>query len=165
MNRNTIRNDPLLKRGLNMVITINFEHTHNVQVAEAFSYLRMDKNTEDIFLKYFEGGITASASRAFQEISLIETIEDTKLPILLAHGREKLNIYMINGGVQTMGIAMKKVSFRKSTVLVREHPIIIAVFTPIMKRAHECRCAQEVVFVDFAYSTERKQLYISIFDG
>lgn len=49
----------------------------------------MDKSTEEIFLKYFEDGMTASASRIFHEISLIESIEDTKqLPILLADAQK-----------------------------------------------------------------------------
>ncbi|XP_050301584.1 uncharacterized protein LOC126739808 [Anthonomus grandis grandis] len=147
-----------------MVITINFEHTHNI--AESFSYLRMDKRTEETFLKYFEDGMTPSAARIFHEISLIESIEDTKqLPILLADAqknpRERQIKYLydkwrhINYGdrdKKSVVSVLKKKQYdflqNSATALVRENPLIITVVTPIMKRASECRFSQEVVFVD-----------------
>jgi hypothetical protein len=47
-------------------------HTHHIINAEAFSYLRMTKDTEEIFLAYFEDGMTPSAAKDFHEICLLE---------------------------------------------------------------------------------------------
>lgn len=49
------------------------------------------------------------------------------------------------------------------TVLVRENPLIITVITPIMKRANECRFAQEVVFVDSSGSCDQTNTCVTFF--
>lgn len=60
-----------------------------MEVAQAFSYLRIDKHTEATFIKYFQDGMTPSAARIFHEICLIEAEPDEKnIPFLLADAQK-----------------------------------------------------------------------------
>lgn len=51
-------------------LQVDFVHKHNVMVAEAFSYLRMTSDNQNMFLKYFNDGMTPSTSRTYHEMFL-----------------------------------------------------------------------------------------------
>ena len=52
----TRRVDPFMKRNLNAVIDINFSHSHQLNVAEVWKWLRRSEDTKETFLEYFNNG-------------------------------------------------------------------------------------------------------------
>ncbi|KAF9423978.1 hypothetical protein HW555_000687 [Spodoptera exigua] len=70
INRNTIRNDKLLKAGLNLTIYINFIHTHSVRAGESYKYLKCSTDTDKLFLKYFADGHTVATAKSYHELIL-----------------------------------------------------------------------------------------------
>ena len=48
--------DPFMKRNLNTVTDINFSHSHQINVAEAWKWLRRSEDTKETFLEYFNNG-------------------------------------------------------------------------------------------------------------
>lgn len=72
INRNTIKNDPLLKEGLNLTISIDFIHSHKVHAPEAFMLLKSTSETDQAFLEYFDNGCSALAAKKYHELVLID---------------------------------------------------------------------------------------------
>lgn len=72
INRNTIKNDPLLKEGLNLTISIDFTHSHKVHAPEAFMLLKSTSETDEAFLEYFDNGCSALAAKKYHELVLID---------------------------------------------------------------------------------------------
>ncbi|KAH9640379.1 hypothetical protein HF086_003065 [Spodoptera exigua] len=70
INRNTIRNDKMLKAGLNLTIYINFIHTHSVRAGESYKYLKCSTDTDKLFLKYFADGHTVATAKSYHELML-----------------------------------------------------------------------------------------------
>lgn len=87
INRNTIKNDVLLKDAINVKVTINFSHSHKVNVADAFGYLRVSKKTKEVFELYFTSRMTPSTAREKIESKMIE-ISNADTVHLLANSRE-----------------------------------------------------------------------------
>ncbi|CAH0551179.1 unnamed protein product [Brassicogethes aeneus] len=52
-------------------IQIHFVHNHRINVAEAFSYLRMNVETRETFQKYFEDGLSPSEAKSFHRSCLV----------------------------------------------------------------------------------------------
>lgn len=76
INRNTIKNDPLLKEGLNLTISIDFTHSHKVHAPEAFMLLKSTSETDEAFLEYFDNGCSALAAKKYHELVLIDKYGD-----------------------------------------------------------------------------------------
>lgn len=93
INKNTIKNDDFLKQGLNAIITISFTHTHLVEIAEAFRFLKCDQDVELQFNNYFDSGMTPSAAKGYHEMQLCT---DTCEPQLLANGQLNPSIDHVN---------------------------------------------------------------------
>lgn len=56
-NNSCIRyHDPHVKDGLTAVVKISFVHSHSINDADSWSWLRRSKETRDIFINYFEKG-------------------------------------------------------------------------------------------------------------
>lgn len=72
INRNTIKNDPHLKEGLNLTISIDFTHSHKVHAPEAFMLLKSTSETDEAFLEYFDNGCSALAAKKYHELVLID---------------------------------------------------------------------------------------------
>lgn len=72
INRNTIKNDPLLKEGLNLTISIDFKHSHKVHAPEAFKLLKSTSETDEAFLEYFDNGCSALAAKKYHELVLVD---------------------------------------------------------------------------------------------
>lgn len=60
--KSTIKNSQLMKRGLNVLVEINYDHSHRFNVAQALSLLRCSEDTIKQFESYFEGGMDDSCS-------------------------------------------------------------------------------------------------------
>lgn len=67
-----MKNDELLKIGLNVIINFNFQHMHRIKVASAYSLLRCDHETKKTFTQYFEQGMTPSVAKQYHELNIIE---------------------------------------------------------------------------------------------
>ncbi|KAF5295454.1 hypothetical protein FQA39_LY13115 [Lamprigera yunnana] len=65
--------------------TIHFVHNHRINVAEAFSYLRMSVETRKTFLKYFEDGLSPSEAKSFHKSCLVTATPVDKICELLAN--------------------------------------------------------------------------------
>lgn len=72
INRNTIKNDPLLKEGLNLTISIDFTHSHKVHAPEAFMLLKSTSETDEAFLEYLDNGCSALAAKKYHELVLLD---------------------------------------------------------------------------------------------
>lgn len=57
-------------------LQITFKHSHQIQVAEAFSYLRMTNETKQLFWTYFNEGMTPSCAKSYHELSLEQNEND-----------------------------------------------------------------------------------------
>lgn len=57
---------------------MSLHHSHRVDVAEAYSFLRMNKDTTETFIKYFQDGLSPSEAKSFHRSSLLATtpVED-----------------------------------------------------------------------------------------
>lgn len=62
---------------------IHFHHTHKINNAEAYSYLRVAKHIQDEFIEMFSNGMTPSAAKAYHEIKLTANIDDDMQTIKL----------------------------------------------------------------------------------
>ena len=174
INRNTIKNDILLKQGINVVIKINFNHSHKVNVAEALGYLRVSESTKAIFESYFVSGMSPSASRIYHEMKLIESEEDSKLISVrvLANAQEnpterqikylydkwRVNQYGNREESSVLEILRNKIPvlrYSGGNLLVKENPFITVVITPIMRRSFIEGIADEIVFVDSSGSCDQ----------
>ncbi|XP_022831379.1 uncharacterized protein LOC111359916 [Spodoptera litura] len=71
INRNTIRNDKMLKAGLNLAIYINFVHTHSIRARESYNFLKCSADTDKLFLKYFAEGHTVATAKSYHELMLL----------------------------------------------------------------------------------------------
>lgn len=52
---------------------MNLNHNHRVDVAEAYSFLRISKETEETFIKYFQDGLSPSEAKSLHKSSLLAT--------------------------------------------------------------------------------------------
>jgi hypothetical protein len=76
VNRNTVKNDPNLKSGLNCVIDCRFEHNHSILAAEFLGHLRCSNETIELFRSYFNSGMTPAVAKKYHEKKLIEGTEE-----------------------------------------------------------------------------------------
>lgn len=62
-------------------LQIKFHHSHRVNVAEAYSYLRIAPNIRETFFQYFNEGMTSASARNYHEL-LIENSQEFEEPKL-----------------------------------------------------------------------------------
>lgn len=79
INRNTIKNDALLKTGQNVVINFDFNHSHRIQVSSAYGSLRCDTETQETFESYFHQGMTVAVAKRYHEMVLSSAYEGEEL--------------------------------------------------------------------------------------
>lgn len=171
--RNTWKNDPILKTGLNCIIHIAFDHNHSVVVAEAFSYLRCSKETVQMFRSYFDSGMTPAAAKNYHEIQLIDSSDDEN-EILKTLANAKINPtlrqiihlfanwrkekYGDRDQASVMEILKKKIEVVKEAgheLSINEESNTVVVVTPIMRRVFALEEAQEMIFVDSSGSCDQ----------
>lgn len=177
INRDTIRNDCLLKEGKNVVIHINFSHSHKVHVAQAYSYLRMNNNTVETFNSYFKLGMTPSASKAYHEIKILESEENNILSLLanaqinptqrqVNHLYDKWRKSEYGGREETSVLQIlrsKTGEFEKAgvKVVLRENPLLIVIVTPIMQRTVAEEFSNEIIFIDSSGSCDQSNTCVT----
>lgn len=49
--------DPLAKEGFRTIIKINFQHSHKINVSEAWNWLPRSEETEQLFIDLFNSGV------------------------------------------------------------------------------------------------------------
>lgn len=171
--RNTWKNEPILKTGLNWLIHIKFDHNHSVVVAEAFSYLRCSKETVKIFCSYFDSGMTAAAAKNYHEIQLIDSSDDEN-EILRTLANAKINptsrqvIHLFTNWRKekygdrdqdsVMECLKKKIHVVKEAghdLSIDEESSTVIIVTPIMRRVFALDEAQEMIFVDSSGSCDQ----------
>lgn len=144
INRNTIKNDPLLKEGLNLTISIDFNHSHKVRTLEAFNMLKSTSETDELFNGYFDNGCTPGAAKCYHELTLIDkhgddveilsnaTINPTLRHLFYLHTKRKKE------GVKTPSV-QEMMDMKRSVLepcgftLGYKEPLMVIV-TPMMKR-------------------------------
>lgn len=169
--KSTIKNSQLMKRGLNVLIEINYNHSHRVNVAQALSLLRCSEDTRKQFESYFEGGMTAAAAKLYHEIAIIEGCEKNAY-ITLSNAqknpcdRQVIHLYeqwrRRTYGTRDIGdiievLKRKKIELSKINVEIylKEEPTVCVVITPIMQRVFMAGLADEMVFMDTSGSCDQ----------
>lgn len=171
INRFTQKNDANLKRGLNVTINVSFNHSHLIEVAEAFSYLRCEPNIELDFQTYFESGMTPSAAKTYHEMKLMEKYGANSFTYLANGHLNPIDNHVyylfqkwrtsrygdraeqnINEVIMQRKIKLEEEGF---VVTFKENPRIIVIITPIMKRIFLEGLSEEIVFVDTTSSCDQ----------
>lgn len=178
INRFTIRNDPLLKEGKNVIININSHHSHKVNVADAFGYLRLSPETRKIFHSYFNSGMTPASSKIFHEMKIMEengspfnnadirvlsmlanaAVNPTERQIKYIYDKWRFSEYGGRDKESIVEIITAKQKYYEELgvqVLVRSKPLLIVVITPIMKRIFLEDFNNEIVFIDSSGSCDQ----------
>lgn len=65
-----------------LISQINFEHSHKINNAEAYSYLRVPKSVQDEFIQYFSKGMTPSVAKNFHEVKLTSNHNEEDLDLI-----------------------------------------------------------------------------------
>ncbi|XP_021186619.3 uncharacterized protein LOC110373625 [Helicoverpa armigera] len=81
INRNTIRNDEMLKKGLNLSIFINYMHSHKVLTKESLKLLRCSVETDELFYKYYAEGHSEPTAKSYHELTLLVNSTDGSNPL------------------------------------------------------------------------------------
>lgn len=177
INKNTIKNDKLLKIGLNVIINFNFQHTHRIKVASAYSLLRCDHETKKTFTQYFEQGMTPSVAKQYHELNMIE-LEGTESVINLANAqinptmRQIRYIYDLwrqsNFGTRdesnVLSVLKQKADIlltKGCNLLIKENPTIVIIITPIMKRFFLNGSGDEMIYVDSSGSCDQTSTQVT----
>lgn len=144
INRNTIKNDPLLKEGLNMNISIDFNHSHKVRTLQAYNMLKSTSETDDLFMGYLDSGSPAAAAKWYHELTLIDkhgddvemlsnaTINPTLRHIFYIQQKRK-NMALKTKSVQEVMEKKRDILEQSGYTIVYQEPLVV-VITPMMKR-------------------------------
>lgn len=177
VNRNTCRYDADLKEGYTVLLKINYSHSHLINVAEAYSYLRSTEETDVTFRKYFDSGMSPAAAMALHEMTLIEKY-GKESSVYLANSQinpSERHVYYLyenwrkfNFGDKS-GLNIDEVLERKLTQLqgkdyimeCRKNPKIIVVISPIMQRIYNSDFIEDMLFIDTTSSCDQNNTAIT----
>lgn len=171
INRNTVKNDPLLKIGLSVVIKIDYRHSHRLNVAQAFRLLRCSDHTKQQFLSYFKSGMTPASAKTYHEMHLTESSPIAHIAATLANSqinptnRQIYHLYeswrRSQYGDRDEISVIEVLKQKKQELLhlgvqiyITEKPMIVVIITPIMKRAFLEGYAEEIIFIDSSGSCD-----------
>lgn len=178
INRNTVKNDSLLKIGLNVVIKIDHKHSHRLNVAQAFRLLRCSDQTKQQFFSYFKSGMTPASAQTYHEMHLTESSPVTDIAAILANSqinptnRQVCHLYenwrrSQYGSRDEMSV-IEVLKQKKQELLhlgvhlyITEKPMIVVIITPIMKRAFLEGYAEEMIFIDSSGSCDEASTCIT----
>lgn len=168
INRNTIRNDKMLRAGLNLTIHINFVHTHSVRARESYNFLKCSADTDKLFLKYFTTGHTVATAKSYHELVLLSNygtgnISDTEINPSLRHVsylHQKRKAQGLECNIaDTMADKMKALEECGGAMRYTDDYNITVVITPFMKNVisgHEL----DSIIID---STHTRECVVSFF--
>lgn len=145
INKNTIKNDPHLKAGLNLTITIDFVHSHKLWTAESFNLLKSTSETDDIFYSYFNSGYTPTAAKLYHELTLIDRYGDNPECLMNANTNPtSRHVHYINAKFKkTNGenVNFEEIMTAKKAILEADggyinfdNPEVVIVISPLMRR-------------------------------
>lgn len=167
-NRNTIKNDVLLKDGMNVIIEINFNHSHRIHVASAYKFLRCDPDVQKQFEMYFEQGMTPTIAQQYHEINILDSADDQVLANAQKNPTNRKIRYLydkwrkINLGGRSDRDVVTVLKERQNIfsengvyLTIKRNPMIIAIITPIMKRLFLNEYADEMVYIDSSGSCDQ----------
>lgn len=146
INRNTIKNDPFLKEGLNMTISIDFLHSHKLRTQEAFNMLKSTPETDQLFYSYFENGYSPSMAKMYHELTVIDhygdhpqylmnaNINPTARHVHYLHVKTKKADNLSNKSFDEI-MSPKKASVENAGGFLNyDNPEVVSVITPTMRR-------------------------------
>lgn len=181
INKDTIRNDKLLLDGYNVIVSIVFEHSHRVYVAEALSLLKCSQETEDIFKKYFDSGMTPCAAKNYNELNILDSFEGTGVNGLEMLSNSQINpsenhvYYLYNkwrsekyGDRNERNLPeiiegrINELKTKGHVILLKQNPRIIVIVTPIMKRVFLSTAYENMIFVDTTSSCDQTSSAITL---
>lgn len=181
VNKDTIRNDKLLSEGYNVLVTIAFEHSHRVYVAEALNLLKCSKETEERFKQYFNNGMTPCAAINYNELNILDSFQDTAVNGIEMLSNSQINpsenhvYYMYNKWrtekygnrdecnlPEIMEGKIETLNNKGYTVLFKQNPRIIVIITPIMKRVFLSTAYENMIFVDTTSSCDQTSSAITL---
>lgn len=154
INRNTIKNDKLLKDGLNLTIHIIFVHSHSITARESFNLLKCSPDTDNIFYKYFANGHTTATAKSYHKLTLLssfgassEHLSNAEINPTLQHAKYLFSKKKKEGLSYNIGDIMnERVKALEESGGVLRHTddcSIAVVITPFMKNVisgHELDC-------------------------
>lgn len=181
VNKDTIRNDKLLSEGYNVLVTMVFEHSHRVYVAEALNLLKCSQETEETFKKYFDSGMTPCAAINYNELNILDSFQDTDLNGIEMLSNSQINpsenhvYYMYNKWrtekygdrnecnlPEIMQGKIESLNEKGYLILLKQNPRIIVIITPIMKRVFLSTAYENMIFVDTTSSCDQTSSAITL---
>lgn len=168
-----------MRQGLNVLVDINYSHSHRVNVAQALSLLRCSDDTVKKFESYFEGGMTAAAAKSYHEMAIIEESEENAY-ITLSNAqknpldRQVTHLYeqwrLRTYGTRDLSdvveiLKRKKIEMSETNVklFVNEDPTTCIIITPIMQRVFMAGLADEMVFIDTSGSCDQTNACVTFY--
>ena len=153
---------------MNVVIDINFRHSHRINVASAYKLLRCDPTIKDMFKEYFEQGMTAAIAKNYHEVNILdlqgsEGIANAQQNPTYRQVRHLYDIWRkknlggrSNQDVLTVLKQLMPVFSKKGVnVHIKEDPMIIVIITPIMRRLFLRGYSDEIVYIDSSGSCDQ----------
>ncbi|KAG6443537.1 uncharacterized protein LOC115455969 isoform X1 [Manduca sexta] len=177
VNKHTCRNDQALKEGYCVVIKVSYCHSHEINAATAYSFLRSSDETDDRFKEYFKAGITPAAAIVLHEMSIIEKYgkeSSVHLANAQVNPSERHVYYLYTNWrkaniIATAGLDINEVIESRLTALREKDfifeykldPINIVVISPIMQRIYEHNTARDVLYIDTSSACDQTNAYIT----
>lgn len=177
INRHTCRYDENLKEGYNVTIIVQFHHSHLVNVAEAFSYLRSDSETNAAFYQYFESGMSAASAITFHEMVILEKYgKESAFQLANAQLNPSENhVYYLyktwrdrkfgdKSGLNIDEILQHKIlGLQEKGFIInsKRNPKVIVVVSPIMKRVFLSEMTNDMLFIDTTSSCDQSDTAIT----
>lgn len=164
INKDTIRNDKNLKDGLNIVIKINFTHSHENEMAKTNNSLRCHMDTMLKFFEYFNQGMSPPVAKRYNELSIIDleenlsfkSHENTQINPTLRQikymyyqwRRENYSVRSKTDMIDVLKGYVPLLNEKGVLLIVKETPFVAVIITPIMKRFFLSDYVTETIFVD-----------------
>lgn len=177
VNRNTCRYDADLKDGFTLLLKVDFSHSHLIHVAEAYSYLRSDNETDDCFRQYFEAGMSPASAQTFHEMKLLEQhgkesaaylanaqLNSSENHIYYLYKTWRKNKYGDKAGINIDEILQQKLSElrEKDFIAVSKRiPKVVVLISPIMKRVFMSNFTNDMLFIDSTSSCDQSDTVIT----
>ncbi|XP_063228423.1 condensin-2 complex subunit D3-L-like isoform X1 [Bacillus rossius redtenbacheri] len=173
--RNTRYRDPYIKEGLLAVINIDFRHSHLVNVAEAWKWLKRSTDTRDTFLGYFRDGMSPNTAIMHHEnILMAEGVEQLmnsqRNPpqdwVYREHDKWQKENYgnLQDGDTFSRALAAKEQQFTEEgcTLIIQHQPLCISIVTPMMKSTLEQLNDSQSLYLDSTASCDQTNTYLTV---
>lgn len=175
--KNTLKSSKLLRKGLDVLVEIDYNHSHRAKVAQALGLLRCSEETKNIFTSYFKSGMTPAAAKTYHELNIVEN-NDIDAYTILANAqlnptdRQVLHLYeqwrIKNYGDRDEKNIVELMKTKQNEMLelgihlhIMENPTICIIITPIMQRVIMKGLADEMVFIDSSGSCDQNNTCVT----